>query len=95
MKDQRMKSTVRFITEHFLTIFPYCNFNDFYSISIEKNKIQLQGENLQQFNRYNDLIFLYTNETKTHIYYEHFYNKFDIKISFVSVVEKNKTYTNQ
>lgn len=95
MKDQTMKSTVRFLTEHFLTIFPYANFNDFYSISITKNDIHLQSDNLQRFTRYNDLIFTFRNENETHIYYEHIYKKFDIKIFFVSVVEKNKIYTNQ
>lgn len=95
MKDHKMKLTVRFLTEHFLTIFPYCNFNDYYNITIMEYDIRLQGDNLQQFNRYNDLKFIYRNENNTHIYYVCDYIKFDIKICFVSVVEKNKTYTNQ
>lgn len=95
MKNHKMKPTVRFLTEHFLIIFPYVNFNDYYSISIREYDIKLQGDNLQQFNRYNDLKFIYNHETDSHIYYVCYYNEFDIKICFVSVVEKNKTYINQ
>ena len=93
MKDLTMTNTVRFIAEHFLTIFSYCNFNDFYAITIRNDEIHLQADNLQQFERYKELKFEYRNETETHIYYQHIYNKFEIKIWFVSVVEKNKTYT--
>ena len=86
-----MKETIRFFNEHFLNLYPNINFEHFYSINIIKNNISFQGDNLERFYNFD---FKLKHIDETNIYKEHEIYLLGITISLISVIEKNKTYTN-